>query len=160
MNRIQRNPEEFIDAGENDEWMTRGYPKKGDVLFTTEAPLGNVAQLDTDETVVIGQRLITMQPKETVLDRTFLKYALMSPPTQDQIFKRGTGATVVGIKASLLKQVPISFPVSVSVQRTLAAKFEGIADAVDQLECIYQQKLVALEVLKKSLLHQAFADNL
>jgi type I restriction enzyme, S subunit len=62
MGYIQRTPEEFIDPLAYDGWMTRGFPQKGDVLFTTEAPLGNVAQLDTDETVVIGQRLITFQP--------------------------------------------------------------------------------------------------
>jgi type I restriction enzyme, S subunit len=134
MNRIQRDPEEFIDARVYDDWMTRGYPRKGDVLFTTEAPLGNVAQLDTDETVVIGQRLITMQPNDVVLDRTFLKYALMSRSTQAEIFKRGTGATVVGIKASLLKQVPVSFPAAVADQKTLANAMELNASAVALLE--------------------------
>ncbi len=58
MGYVQRTPEEFIDPAAYDGWMTRGFPERGDVLFTTEAPLGNVAQLDTDETVVIGQRLI------------------------------------------------------------------------------------------------------
>lgn len=99
MNRIQSEPQEFIDESVYDGWMTRGYPQKGDVLFTTEAPLGNVAQLDTDETVVIGQRLITMQPDERVLDRTFLKYALMSPP------KRKFSNGVPGRRSLELRQV-------------------------------------------------------
>jgi type I restriction enzyme S subunit len=160
MNRIQRDPEEFIDANVYDGWMTRGYPRKGDVLFTTEAPLGNVAQLDTDETVVIGQRLITMQPNEKVLDRTFLKYALMSRPAQTEIFKRGTGATVVGIKASLLRQVPICFPVAVTDQETLANAIGAIADAVSQLEDNYRNKLKELQSLGQALLQQAFSGGL
>jgi type I restriction enzyme S subunit len=160
MNRIQRDPEEFIDASVYDGWMTRGYPKKGDVLFTTEAPLGNVAQLDTDETVVIGQRLITMQPDEAVLDRTCLKYALMSPPTQAEIHKRGTGATVVGIKASLLKQVPISFPVRVADQRALAGEMESAAENVAQLEENYRRKVIEIAALKQSILQKAFSGEL
>ena len=28
------------------DWMTRGFPKVGDILFTTEAPLGNAAMVD------------------------------------------------------------------------------------------------------------------
>ncbi len=114
MGFIQRGPEEFVDLAVYDSWMIRGLPKKGDILFTTEAPLGNVAQLDTDETVVIGQRLITVQPNKDVLDRDFLKYVLMSRPIQDEIHSRGTGATVLGIKAKLLKQVPICFPEDIS----------------------------------------------
>jgi type I restriction enzyme S subunit len=45
---LQRTPEEFVDPKIYDKWMVRGFPKKGDVLFTTEAPLANVAQLDSD----------------------------------------------------------------------------------------------------------------
>lgn len=160
MNRIQRDPEEFIDARVYDGWMTRGYPRRGDVLFTTEAPLGNVAQLDTDETVVIGQRLITMQPDEHVLDRTFLKYALMSRRIQEEIFKRGTGATVVGIKASLLKQVPISFPPKVADQQAFAAAMEANANSVVRLEDNYRQKLNELAELKQSILQRAFSSGL
>ena len=40
-------PNEFI-ASENYElWMRRGIPEPGDVVMTTEAPLGEVAQLDS-----------------------------------------------------------------------------------------------------------------
>ncbi|SFJ01858.1 restriction endonuclease subunit S [Bradyrhizobium sp. Gha] len=160
MNRVQRDPEEFIDPGVYDKWMTRGYPRRGDVLFTTEAPLGNVAQLDTDETVVIGQRLITMQPNDQVLDRTFLKYALMSRPTQAEILKRGTGATVVGIKASLLKQVPISFPPKIRDQQALANAMESTAHLAARLEETYRRKMNELIALKRSVLDKAFAGEL
>ena len=62
MGYINPEPMEFIDEEAFPEWMTRGFPKKGDVLFTTEAPLGNVAILDSDQTLAVGQRLLTMQP--------------------------------------------------------------------------------------------------
>jgi type I restriction enzyme, S subunit len=39
-------PDEFIDPSEYDQWMQRGLPRKGDVLITTEAPLGEVAQIE------------------------------------------------------------------------------------------------------------------
>jgi type I restriction enzyme S subunit len=107
MGYVQREPEEFVDPTAYDGWMTRGFPRRGDVLFTTEAPLGNVAQLDTDEKVIVGQRLITMQTDSTILEPAFLKYMLLSAPMQDAIRARATGATVQGIKASLLRQVKV-----------------------------------------------------
>ena len=160
MGYIQRNPEEFIDPAAYDGWMTRGFPKKGDVLFTTEAPLGNVAQLDTDETVVIGQRLITLQPDDDRLDRTFLKFALMSSPVQREILAQGTGATVVGIKAKLLKQIPIYFPKEFSHQIAVAANIERISDFSRSLENNYRQKIFGLIELKHSIMQQAFSGNL
>src|SRR5208282_1708561 len=46
MGYLQDTPMEFIAPASYRGWMTRGIPQKGDVLFTTEAPLANVAQLD------------------------------------------------------------------------------------------------------------------
>jgi type I restriction enzyme S subunit len=140
--------------------MTRGIPRLGDVLFTTEAPLANVAQLDTDEKVVFAQRIIIMQPDAAKLDSTFLKYLLLSQPVQQRIRIKGTGATVQGIKASLLKTIEISFPSELLPQREIVAKLDALREKSQRLESLYQQKLTALDDLKKSLLHQAFSGAL
>src|ERR1039458_4814948 len=48
-------PDEFIAPEDYDEWMRRGLPLPGDVLITTEAPLGEVAQIDHRK-VALAQR--------------------------------------------------------------------------------------------------------
>jgi type I restriction enzyme S subunit len=110
MGFLQLHPMEFVHADNYERWMTRGIPQVGDVIFTTEAPLANIAQLDTEERVVFAQRVIVLHPTEPSLDPTFLKYLLMSETIQRRIRENGTGATVQGIKASLLKTLEISFP--------------------------------------------------
>lgn len=90
MGYLKNSPEEFVAPESYDKWMTRGIPKCGDVLFTTEAPLANVAQLDTDEKVVFAQRIIVMQTDAVHLDSTFLKYMLLSAPIQLRIHEKGT----------------------------------------------------------------------
>jgi type I restriction enzyme S subunit len=140
--------------------MTRGIPQKGDVLFTTEAPLANVAQLDTAEKVAFAQRIIIMQPEKAILDSTFLKYMLLSDPIQRRIRAEGTGATVQGIKASLLKLIAISFPRTLTEQRLIVEKLDALNEETQRLDSIYKGKLAALETLKKSLLHQAFSGKL
>ncbi len=132
MGYLQEMPREYVAPKSYDGWMTRGIPKMGDVLFTTEAPLANVAQLDTEEKVVFAQRIIVLQPSEDNLDRTFLKYLLLSDLAQHRIHEKGTGATVKGIKASLLKSIPIEFPPLPEQQRivgSLDEAFEGITTA-------------------------------
>jgi len=160
MGYLQRTPMEFIAAANYKGWMTRGIPKKGDVLFTTEAPLANVAQLDTEEKVAFAQRIIIMQPNSAKLDSTFLKYLLLSQPLQQRIRTKGTGATVQGIKASLLKSIEISFPKTLSEQEAIVAALDQLSHETNRLESIYKQKLAALDALKKSLLHQAFSGEL
>ncbi len=160
MGYLQEAPMEFVAPESYDGWMTRGIPRQGDVLFTTEAPLANVAQLDTAEKVVFAQRIIIMQTDEAQLDRTFLKYLLLSQPAQQRIHANGTGATVQGIKASLLKTVAISFPKDVGTQRAIVGKLDAFIAETQRLASIYEQKIAALEALKKSLLHAAFAGEL
>ena len=46
---LSLEPAEYISEDEYAAWMTRGFPKKGDLLFTPEAPLGNVAVIDLTE---------------------------------------------------------------------------------------------------------------
>jgi type I restriction enzyme S subunit len=160
MGYLQDSPMEYIAAGNYKTWMTRGIPEKGDVLFTTEAPLANVAQLDTAEKVAFAQRIIIMQSKAEALDSTFLKYLLLSQPIQHRIRTKGTGATVQGIKASLLKTIEISYPRSLAEQKRLVDTLEGLSDETQHLASIYERKLAALDSLKKSLLHRAFAGEL
>jgi type I restriction enzyme S subunit len=160
MGYLQETPMEFVAPDSYDGWMTRGIPQLGDVLFTTEAPLANVAQLDTDEKVVFAQRIIIMQPDTSKLDRTFLKYLLLSQPVQQRIHAKGTGATVKGIKASLLKTVEISFPKSLAEQEQIVAKLDALHEETQRLENIYQEKLAALEALKRSLLYSTFSRQL
>lgn len=160
MGSLQVNPREYVAPKIYDSWMTRGIPRLGDVLFTTEAPLANVAQLDTDEKVVFAQRIIIMQPDASKLDSTFLKYMLLSEPIQKRIHDKGTGATVKGIKASLLKNIQISFPNSVSEQTKIVEKLDTLSAKTQRLEALYQRKIALLDELKKSLLQQAFAGEL
>ncbi|WP_076592967.1 restriction endonuclease subunit S [Herminiimonas arsenitoxidans] len=160
MGYVQQEPMEFVAPESYAPWMTRGIPRRGDILFTTEAPLANVAQLDTDEKVVFAQRIIIMQPDASKLDSTFLKYLLLSQPIQQRIRAKGTGATVQGIKASLLRLIDISFPTSLPSQRKIVEMLDSLNRETQRLESIYQQKLAALDELKKSLLHQAFSGEL
>ena len=160
MGYLQETPMEFIASANYKSWMTRGIPQKGDVLFTTEAPLANVAQLDTEEKVAFAQRIIIMQPNAANLNSTFLKYLLLSQPVQQRIRTKGTGATVQGIKASLLKTIEISFPTSLDEQEEIVAKLDALSEETQRLASLYQRKLAALAELKQSLLHQAFSDAL
>ena len=156
---LNKAPYEYIAEEDYVGWMTRGIPEKGDVLFTTEAPLANVAQLDTDEKVVFAQRLIILQSKKDVLDSEFLKFSLLSRKVQNEITSKGTGATVKGIKASLLKLIPIDFP-SLNEQRKICSKLSILESESKKVKLLYLSKASNLSIYKKSILKKAFAGEL
>lgn len=105
---VSVEPKEYIAKEEYSDWMTRGVPNKGDVLFTTEAPLGYVAQIETEDKIALAQRIITIQGID--YDNTFLKYLLSSQIVQRKILSLGTGGTVRGIKSSTLKKMLLPVP--------------------------------------------------
>lgn len=127
--RIEQ-PEEFIDPSEYDKWMRRGLPKVGDVVITTEAPLGEVAQL-SDARIALAQRLILLRGKPGVLDNTYLKYLLMSAAMQDQLTSRASGTTVVGIKQSELRTVVLPLP-EIADQEAIASVLGSLDDKIEQ----------------------------
>ena len=64
--------QEFVDPADAEEIMRRGTPHLGDLLFTTEAPLGQVALVDRED-VALAQRIIKLDYAESV---SFNPYAL------------------------------------------------------------------------------------
>jgi len=157
---LQLEPQEFIHEDNYETWMTRGIPNYGDVIFTTEAPLANVAQINTHEKLAFAQRIIVMQPQKNKIDQTFLRYMLLSKPIRKKILEKGTGATVQGIKSRLLKKIRIYFPKTIAEQQSIVKKLDTLSAETKKFEAIYTQKLTDLEELKKSFLQKAFKGEL
>ena len=134
---ISLQPEEFISEDEYKAWMTRGFPKVGDLLFTPEAPLGNIAIIDITEKFALAQRAICFQLHEPAC-ATFLKIFIMSLPFQEQLILNATGMTVTGIKASKLKEIPVPLP-SLDEQHRIVAKVDQLMTLCDQLKARLQQ---------------------
>ncbi|MDU4571187.1 MAG: restriction endonuclease subunit S [Finegoldia magna] len=99
----------YISRDEYNKFMSKGFPRIGDILMTMEAPLGLVATLDRDD-VGLGQRIVTIRGKKDFLDNNYLKFYLQSPKGQHELYSRATGTTVVGISQKNLKNIDIVIP--------------------------------------------------
>lgn len=141
-------PEEFIAEADYDDWMRRGIPEPGDVVLTTEAPLGEVAQLD-DTKIALAQRIITLRGKPDLLDNTYLRFALQSAPIQEQLRGRASGSTVSGIKQSELRKLALRFP-PVDEQRRVAAVLVTLDDKIDINRRINQTLEATAQAIFKS----------
>jgi type I restriction enzyme S subunit len=113
---------EYIPAHTYKNVMSRGEVQIGDIVITTEAPCGNVAQIDI-EGLALAQRVIKYRGKSSI-QNTFLKYSLMSEYFQMQLFKEATGSTVLGIKGSRLHKQKILRPKCIEEQNKIICIFE------------------------------------
>jgi type I restriction enzyme S subunit len=143
---IHPDPREFIPDAAYSAWMCRGVPQPGDVLFTTEAPLGNAAPVPV-ERIALGQRLVTLCPDRSRVDETFLLWTVLSPGFQSLLQSKATGSTVQGIKQSVLRTLPVAMP-PMTEQRAIGQTVE----AAEQYAATSKKEFDALRHVKSSLM--------
>ncbi|WP_072033425.1 restriction endonuclease subunit S [Anaerovibrio lipolyticus] len=142
--------QEYISEEDYDDAMHRGKPKIGDVLITTEAPCGNVAQVDCED-IALAQRIIKYRGHENQIDNTYLKHYLLTPYFQRVLKSKSSGGTVQGIKGSILHQQIIIHP---SFEEQV--KIGSHLDSLDNLITLHQRKCDSLKQVKKYMLQKMF----
>jgi len=155
---LSEQPKEFISEDDYDGWMTRGIPDKGDILFTTEAPLGNVCLLDTNEKRAFAQRAIVFQPiSDDIFISQYLFYYLMSPPFMEELDSKKTGTTVKGIKSSILKKFQIPLP-PVQEQQRIVSKLDTLFEKIDKAIALHQTNMDEADAFMGSVLNEVFGE--
>ena len=89
----------------------------------------------------------------------FLCHFMKSTSARKLLTDGGTGTNIKSLNQEILAALAIPFP-SIVLQKALLECLESHFEETQRLEFICQGKLAALEALRKSLLHQAFAGKL
>ena len=90
-------------------WMKEEV-EKGDILLTSEAPSGQGMIWDSDEKIILSQRLYALRVNKNLVDNSYLKYFIQSPLGQKSITRNNSGSTVSGISAKTFKNIKILIP--------------------------------------------------
>lgn len=141
------------------QWTRRQVPQRGDVILTREAPMGAVGILDSDESIFLGQRLVSYRADPEKLNNHFLLYCFLSNFIQEQIQKLGSGSTVLHMRVPDSKRLRIPLP-DLSVQKDVVDTLDFLSDETCRLKELAESKITALKELKQSLLQKAFTGEL
>ena len=132
-------------------WTRRLIPKKGDIILTREAPLGDVGKIRTNDRVFLGQRLYHFRPDPTKLDADFLLYSLLSNDLQSQIKGFGSGSTVEHMRLEDIPALEFNVP-SLPVQRRIAGTLATYDDLIENS----QRRIKILESMARALYREWF----
>jgi len=133
-------------------WMGKERLEKGDVVFTTEAPLGNVAQVPDDNGYILNQRAVAFKTSTEKTDNNFLAQLLRSPLFQTKLKANASGGTAKGIGMKEFAKMSATIPVSVEEQIKIGNFFKQLDDTIS----LQQRELDALKETKKAFLQKMF----
>lgn len=150
--------QEFISPHEYAAVMSRGRPDIGDVVFTTEAPLGQVANLDRTD-VAIAQRVIKFRGIPGMVHNHFLKYWIMGAACQANLEMLATGSTALGIKGSKIGQVNFCLP-PYSEQEAIVAHLDRLTGENDLLVSTVEQTIALLHERRDALISAAVTGKI
>jgi type I restriction enzyme S subunit len=134
-------------------------PRVSDILYTVTGATLGIPVLVKEQRDFCFQRHIGLVRPKPDTDSAWLTYALLSPQVFSQATTGSTGAAQKTVSLSVLRGLKVP-KLALPQQKRIAAQLDSIAEETQRLESIYQQKLAALDELKKSLLHQAFSGEL
>lgn len=141
--------EEYVDAEDAESLLNRGRPEVGDVLMTTEAPLGEVANVDRVD-FALAQRIIKLRGVPEKLNNYFLKYWIMSSFFQQHLGTLATGSTALGIKGAKLHMLKTILPPLTEQEKIVAyieektALFDSIIARSVNITGLLQERRTAL----------------
>lgn len=142
----------YGDAALYHRWMGGRELYAGQVLFTTEAPMGNVAQVPDNRGYILSQRVIAFVPDKDRLGDDFLRALLESPSVVRQLNSLLSGGTAKGVSQKALSGVLIKVPQELDEQRRVADLLLDL-DLLTQAEAQYVSKL---QQVKSALLQKMF----
>ena len=138
---VQAETIRYIDESLYRKWM-KDEVQRGDILITSEAPFGQIFFWDSDEKIVLSQRLFCVRIKPEY-DTRFIYYYMTTPEFQSELDGRATGTTVIGLRQPELMKCVIRCP-EIQEQKVIAA----ILSSIDA-------KIIANEKVNDNLLDQA-----
>ncbi|POZ50029.1 restriction endonuclease subunit S [Methylovulum psychrotolerans] len=130
-------------------WTRRGNLENGDLIFTREAPVGEIGILEDASGVFLGQRTVMYRAHPLKSNNLFILYSLQSLYCQKQIEDFSNGGTVAHVRVPDCSEIILKMP-PLPEQQKIAQILSTWDKAIEKLEAL----IAAKQKRKKALMQQ------
>lgn len=148
---VQEDAIRYLDSNLYTKWMKEEV-NRGDILMTSEAPFGELLYWNSDEKIVLSQRLFCLRTNKKV-DSKYLYYYMTTNRFQKELDARATGTTVRGLRQPQLLKCKIEYP-PIKDQEAIA----NILSSMDEKIRVNNQINKNLENMAQAIFKQWFVD--
>lgn len=149
---VQQDTIRFLNEEMYHKWM-KDEIQKGDIIVTSEAPFGQILYWNSDEKIVLGQRLFGVRIKEGY-DSKFIYYYMTTTAFQAEMDSRATGTTVIGLRQPELMKCRLYCP-NIDTQRRISK----VLMSIDEKIVLNNKINNNLEQQMRALFRSLFVDN-
>jgi|WetSurMetagenome_2_1015567.scaffolds.fasta_scaffold35118_2 type I restriction enzyme, S subunit len=164
------NPAHITDVGIESDWrktvsadtaqrLSSYIMREGDIVIGRRGEMGRCALVTSvEDGWLCGTGSFLIKPSSRCNARYLVRF-LRSEGCKQRLEKIAGGAVMPNLSNTDLGNLSFDLP-PVERQKAIVDEIDVLASETQHLESLYQQKLSALDDLKKSLLHQAFSGAL
>jgi type I restriction enzyme S subunit len=148
--RVDTNNVRYVEKDTYTQWIRRGAPQNGDIIFTREAPVGEAGILENAQGIFLGQRTMMYRAHPDKSDNKYIFYSLMSGYCQKQIEDFSNGGTVAHMRVPDCGELIINtppLPEQRKIAKILSTWDRGIATTEKLIETSKQQKKALMQQL-------------
>ena len=139
--------------------LTNYIMREGDIVIGRRGEMGRCALVtDIEDGWLCGTGSFFIKPSSRC-DTSYLVRFLRSSSCKEQLENIAGGAVMPNLSNTDLSNLQFDLP-PIGRQKAIVIGIEALHAQTQHLESLYQQKLTALDDLKKSLLYQAFSGAL
>lgn len=143
----------FIEDSVYQKWMPISL-REGDIIMTSEAPMGELYLVKKGEKYCLGQRLFGIRANSEKLFAPYLFYFLQSTQGRHELQRRASGSTAEGIRQTELVQIEVSLP-SLEVQK----KISEILGLYDEKKALNNLIIENILHISQTLFDKWFVDS-
>lgn len=154
---VQQDTIRYVNEDMYHKWM-KDELQRGDILITSEAPFGQIYYWDSDEKIVLSQRLFAIRVKKE-FDAKYIYQYMTTFEFYEEMSARATGTTVIGLRQSELMKCRIRYP-DIETQRKISSLLfdvdkkcdnnKKINDNLPPRLCETRQAAIAAEQIPKT----------
>jgi type I restriction enzyme, S subunit len=148
--RLRLDNAKHVNLETYEKWTRRAKVIQEDILLTREAPVGEIAIINREKNLFLGQRIMQYRPDRRKVNPKFLYYSFLSDDLQKQFNYHGDiGSTVSHIRVGDCSNFIMSIP-PLPEQNKIAEVLVTWDEAIDLLEKL----ITAKHKLKQGLMQQ------
>jgi type I restriction enzyme, S subunit len=131
------------------EWTQKGQPLPGEIVFTREAPVGEVAMVPNNVEMCLGQRMMGIKPDEKEVLGTYLLYFLQSQSLKEYVALSSAGSTVGHLRVGQVFDIPIAYPASIEEQNEIANLCAKYTEEIEKICIVIQNDIDKIQEFRQ-----------